>query len=134
MRKFGLVLGCVLFGLYIVSAATASPMQLAGTEWGFPEESGKDARFLQFRPGAKASGFTGCNYFTGTYTQDGSMLRFGPLAATRRACVPSAMKREEQFLQALNLVREAEGTQLKLTLRDAEGNALVVLARRNLDR
>jgi heat shock protein HslJ len=133
MQKFGLGVGFLLVALYTAIAATASPVQLAGTEWGFPGETGKNARFLQFHSSGKVVGFAGCNRFTGYCSQHGSMLSFGPLATTRRACLPGAMKREEQFLEALSLARSAEGGPLKLTLRDAKGDVLVQLVRRSPD-
>jgi heat shock protein HslJ len=34
----------------------------------------------------RASGFAGCNRYTGSYELDGSRLQFGAMAATRMAC------------------------------------------------
>jgi heat shock protein HslJ len=50
----------------------------------------------------RASGNGGCNQFGGPYTQNGGLLRFGPLASTRRACVnPAANAQETAYLRAL---------------------------------
>jgi heat shock protein HslJ len=114
-----------------MSAAAANMINLAGTEWGFPGEIGKTARFLQFRSDGKVAGSTGCNRFTGSYSQDGHALTIGTLATTRRACLPEAMQREQQFLAMPRNVRHAEGTRLELTLKDADGNALAELVRRH---
>jgi heat shock protein HslJ len=80
-------------------ALAANPADLAGTEWVFPGEVGKTARFIQFRSDGKIGGSTGCNRFTGSYSQDGYALTIGTLAT--RACPPDVMKREQQFLVML---------------------------------
>jgi putative lipoprotein len=49
---------------------------------------------------ARASGFAGCNTFTGSYTLDGEHLLFGNLASTMMAC-PNGMDIEQALLQAL---------------------------------
>lgn len=36
--------------------------------------------------GQRASGYAGCNQFSGSYTLSGNSLTFGPLAMTRMAC------------------------------------------------
>lgn len=108
-------------------------INLIGTEWGFPEETGKTAPFLQFRSDGKVGGSTGCNRFTGTYSQDGDALVIGMLATTRRACLPDMMKREQQFLIMLEKVRRAEASHLELTLKDTDGNVLAELKRRDAD-
>lgn len=111
----------------------ANSANLAGTEWGFPGEVGKTARFIQFRPDGKVGGSTGCNRFNGPYNQDGYALTIGTLATTRRACLPDVMKREQQFLVMLEQVRRAEAHHSTLTLRDADGNVLAELKRRDAD-
>lgn len=114
-------------------ASAANPANLAGTQWAFPGEVGKTARLIQFRSEGKVGGFTGCNRFTGSYSQDGFALTIGPLATTRRACLPDVMKREQQFLVMLEKVRRAEANHSKLTLKDTDGNVLAELKRRDAD-
>ena len=60
-------------------AADAEP-NLAGSEWGFADETGKQARFIQFREDA-VGGNLGCNHFTGKYTFEDGVLKIGPLAS-----------------------------------------------------
>lgn len=48
-----------------------------------------------------ASGFSGCNRFTGTYTLKNGLLSFGPLASTRMACVGAGAEIEDAYLDAL---------------------------------
>jgi heat shock protein HslJ len=119
--------------LFAVNAAQASMINLAGTEWGFSEEIGRTARFIQFGSDGRVSGSTGCNRFSGTYCQDGDALTIGTLATTRRACLPEVMRREQQFLTLLGNVLYAEGTHLKLTLKGPDGNVLAELVRRDPD-
>jgi heat shock protein HslJ len=115
-------------------ASGAHPANLAGTEWGFPGEAGKTARFIQSRSDGKAGGSsTGCNRFTGSYSQDRYKLTIGTLATTRKACHPGVMKREQYFLIMLEKVRRAEASHSTLTLKDADGNALAELKRRDAD-
>jgi heat shock protein HslJ len=133
MKNVRSLFGLVVIFLFTVSASQASMIKLAGTEWGFSEEIGATARLIEFGSDGRVSGLTGCNRFTGTYSQDGSALTIGTLGTTRRACLPEVMKREQQFLGLLSRARRAEGTHLKLTLKDADGAVLVELVRRDPD-
>jgi heat shock protein HslJ len=108
-------------------------MELAGTEWGFPGEVGKDPRSTQFGFDGRLCGSMGCNRFAGSYSQDGHALTIGTLATTRRACLPEVMQRERQFLAILEEVRRVEASCSELTLKDADGNALGELRRRDVD-
>ncbi|PMS18799.1 hypothetical protein C0Z18_15820 [Trinickia dabaoshanensis] len=49
-----------------------------------------------------ASGFSGCNRFSGTYALRAGGLTFGPLATTRRACGADAGRLEQAYLAALS--------------------------------
>jgi heat shock protein HslJ len=133
MKILPSLFGIVVILLIPLSAAGATVINLAGTEWSFPDDVGKTARFIQFRSEGKVGGFTGCNRFTGSYSQDGDALSIGPLATTRRACLPQVMKREQQFLAMLGMVRHVEGTQLKLTLKGADADVLAELVRTDPD-
>jgi heat shock protein HslJ len=125
--------GVLVAFLFAVNAAQASMINLAGTEWGFSEEIGRTAWFIQFGSDGRVSGSTGCNRFSGTYSQDGDALTIGTLATTRRACLPEVMRREQQFLTLLGNVFYAEGTHLKLMLKGPDGNVLAELVRRDPD-
>ena len=66
------------------------------------EEQKKEA-FLQLRADNNSvKGFGGCNAFTGGYKLNGNDLNFGPLAATRAACL-AGMDTEFDFMQALGV-------------------------------
>jgi len=111
----------------------ANPVSLAGTEWGFARETGEAARFVQFRSNGKVDGYSGCNRFTGIYTQNGRALTIGSIATTRMACRPSAMKREQRLLAILANVRLAERRHRKLVLKKDDGKFLAELVRRDPD-
>jgi heat shock protein HslJ len=49
----------------------------------------------------RASGFSGCNRYTGTYMLKDGKLSFGPLAGTRMACATAGGKIEGAYLDAL---------------------------------
>ncbi len=84
---------------------------LAGTAWRLEELSGQPAvglpgggvPTLTFAAGEpRASGNGGCNQFAGPFTENGTSLRFGPLASTRRACLSDAANSQEAaYLRAL---------------------------------
>lgn len=59
---------------------------------------------LRFDAAGRVAGSTSCNDFTGPYTLSGEGLRFGPAAATRKACPPPLMDLEQRFLAALRHV------------------------------
>lgn len=74
----------------------------------------------------RASGFSGCNRFTGTYGLKDGKLTFGPLAGTRMACVSGAGAALEQpYLDALAHIAKS-GVQmnapqaLQLTIDDGQ--------------
>ena len=98
LPKLITVLCVFVAAFFLVTVVGANPVNLAGTEWGFAGETGEAARFVQFRSNGKVSGYSGCNHFAGTYIQNDDALTIRPLATTRMACQPEAMKREQQFL------------------------------------
>jgi putative lipoprotein len=64
-------------------------------------EKQKKEAFLQLRADINSvKGFGGCNAFSGSYTVNGNDLNFGPLAATRAACL-AGMDTESDFMQVL---------------------------------
>ncbi len=55
---------------------------------------------LTFQAG-QVSGNAGCNNFSGGYSTKSSVLTFGALASTRKACAPAIMEQENLFLKRL---------------------------------
>ncbi len=90
------------------------------------------SQYVAFREG-RVSGHGGCNSFFGSYEQDGAKLTIGPLAATRKACPGEIGEKEWTFLRMLEATREVDATHLKLILKDANGETLGVLHRRDWD-
>lgn len=81
----------------------------------------------------RASGFSGCNRFTGTYDLRDGKLSVGPLASTRMACAPGAAGAlERPYLDGLAHIAKT-GVQMKppqgmqLTLEDGQ---VLLFARR----
>lgn len=105
-----------------------------GTAWLVEDIAGRGVidraqTTISFDAPGRVSGSTGCNRYTGVATREGEALRFGPLAATKRACVPALMDQEQKFLSAMEAVRgyavDANGL---LHLRGATGDLLLRLA------
>lgn len=86
---------------------------------------------LELAADGGVTGSGGCNHMRGTATLGRADIRFGPLAATRRACVPAVGDQEARFFAALAASRhwqldEARG---KLRLLDGQGRPLMLLVR-----
>jgi heat shock protein HslJ len=69
-----------------------------------PLGAGGKAPDLTFAPAtSRASGFAGCNRFSGNFTVAGDSLHFGPLLSTKMAC-PGNDQVEVGYLAALGAV------------------------------
>ena len=60
----------------------------------------------------RASGFSGCNRYTGAYTLKNGLLSFGQLAGTRMACVGPGGDIEGAYLDALSHIART-GVQMR---------------------
>ena len=121
-----------LLSTVLVTAGVSAELNLAGSEWGFADEVGKSARFIQFGD-ERVSGHLGCNRFTGGYSHKDGELKIGPLASTMMACPPEFMKKERELARILENARVAEPSAAKLVLKDADGKVLAELVRRDPD-
>ena len=93
---------------------------------------GMTAVTLNLGVDGQASGFSGCNRFTGEYKTNGeSLLQVGNVAATTRACDGPGMEVESAYLQALSSVRRMQIIGSKLELLDGEGAQLLSYSRTN---
>jgi hypothetical protein len=106
----------------------ASLLSLAGSEWGM----GGSEQYIQFSEG-RVAGHSGCNRYTGSFTQDGDSLKLGPLASTKMACPPERMEQEQTWFQMLDKVRGFDATHLVLKLKAADGKVIATLQRRDFD-
>jgi heat shock protein HslJ len=111
-------------------APTPTPAPaLAGREWTLVQLDGRDAplgaggRAATLRlDGAqmRASGFAGCNTYSGPYTVKGDSLGFGPAVATKMACTDAA-DLEQRYLAMLPTVVGYLVADSTLTLRGPSG-------------
>lgn len=88
--------------------AVQSPaVDLAGTSWKLEDLGGTPALpgievTLEFPEAGKASGRASCNRFMGSVEISGPSIKFGPLAATKMACIDDAANAQEvRYLDAL---------------------------------
>jgi putative lipoprotein len=111
----------------------ATSLTLAG-EWLVEDIGGRGVidnlqSTLHFDANGLVSGMGGCNSFRGSYSSSGNRLRFGPLAATRKACMSAIMDQEAKFFAALSRVRSARIEGPFLILESANGVQLAKLTR-----
>jgi heat shock protein HslJ len=128
MRRPVSALAPLLFGLTLASCAGPGVMtdrNLANTAWiaetidGSPVRA--DARStLRFFDRQLAGGSLGCNAYSTTYFTDNG-LRFGAIAATRKACGPEVMQQEQRFSAVLDATRSVSRADNAIVLIDAEG-------------
>jgi heat shock protein HslJ len=101
----------------------------SGAEWELKELAGQPAptgvggrrATLRFESDtARVAGFAGCNRYFGTYTVDGTALRFGAIGMTRMACA-EGMGLEQQLGAALEATRSYTLNASQLTLLGSNG-------------
>jgi len=127
-----------LLALALVMASCATSREpsgpvpaLAGTRWFVTQIDGKAPLhevplMADFTAEGRINGDTGCNNFSGPYVQTGSTVQIGELLSTRRACVDSAVQRQESrlldILQGASMARLVKG---ELHLRTDEGSVVL---------
>jgi heat shock protein HslJ len=142
MKWLTLALAGTLVALLMVgvgTAAAAPDAALMGTYWRAAEISGapvapqpqeQEAHLVLTAEGKQASGSTGCNRFTGTFTQSGDSFRFSQIVSTKMACPPPLMAQEQAFLAALKATTAAHVAVNTLELKDASGKVRMRLQAR----
>lgn len=123
------------------AAASTSPSavaELSGSAWvltTYADDSGAQAPAstdgtgaLAFGDAGALTGSTGCNQFTGTYTQDGSALTIAPGATTMKACTGDLGSQETAVQAALPEVASFTASGSALTLLGSSGKELLVYA------
>jgi heat shock protein HslJ len=114
-------------------SAPADGAELVGTQWVLDVSAlgvsgaGSVGSWIAFERG-RVSGNDGCNAFSGSYDVDGSKLRFGPLAGTKKACAGPANEVSRHVTAALERVRAYELTGETLRMKDAGGAAVLTYA------
>jgi heat shock protein HslJ len=96
----------VLTGDTILTGGGGAPEALLIGEWRFEDLDGQGVpdgpvATLRVETEGRATGFGGCNRYSGGYLLTGEGLSFGPMAATRMACHPAAMDLERSVFDAL---------------------------------
>ena len=112
---------CLLLLLLPSPLPTDAAVSLAGSSWRPVALSGlagtDDAPvFIAFSSADRVTGSGGCNRFFGSYVQKGGRLSIGPVAATKMACAPDVMDREQRFFAALARTGRFRVTARELTL------------------
>ncbi|MEP7177239.1 MAG: YbaY family lipoprotein [Gemmatimonadales bacterium] len=79
---------------------------LSGTAWRLEDLAGAGVldrveATLEFPEAGKVTGAGSCNRFFGTVEISGASISFGPLGATRMACVEAVMNQETKYFEAL---------------------------------
>ncbi len=107
----------LVISLYALSSAIAlgdGTPPLEGPTWLLVEVKGMAVELpaserqpsLTFNKAEKrATGYSGCNDFFGSYELKGEALVFGPLGMTRKFCEGAAGDREQAFLRVLGETR-----------------------------
>lgn len=115
MRRARSALAVLALAGLLAACATREPVMtstpvdvkdLIGSQWLAEDIDGagvvdRSHSTLRFAAVDKVDGDTGCNRFVGPLAADGTTIRLGPLATTRRACAPALMDQERRYLQAL---------------------------------
>lgn len=71
----------------------------------------------------RASGFGGCNRYSGGYTLKENTLRFGPMATTKMACEDS--QTEDELMLALASIQMFKISNTTLILQGADGKGIL---------
>ena len=120
----------IALGLALLAGcSTANTQALIGHEWrctriGSRTLSEDRTPTLLMTDEGKASGFAGVNRWFGTYSVDGSTLKFGMMGMTRMAGPPDRMQLEQAYADALAAVTRWSVSSGRLQL--SEDNALVL--------
>lgn len=94
----------------VQSAEKRDTGDLQGTSWRLEDLGGTGVldrvqATLEFSESGRVSGNGSCNQFSGTVKISGESITFGPLAATRKACVDAVGMQENNYFKALGAAR-----------------------------
>ena len=117
-------------------AAPSAEPSITGTRWILRKLAGNPAPLGAGGQAAdvtlhgsepRASGFAGCNQFTGGYTLEGNQLSFGKTAMTMRACA-DGMELEQDFAVVLRDTKGYRVERATLILLNEDGAVLAELS------
>jgi len=127
---------CAALLLAACAGSGGPPAALSGTVWNVTEadgqifkplKGGRDAHLRLDAQKKRATGYSGVNSYSGAYQSSGATLKFGPIAATRRAGPAAAMAFESAYFKALGATRSYRISGDRLELLDAGGEVRVKL-------
>ncbi len=84
---------------------------------------------LNFNQENKLTGSASCNNISSSYSTQNNSIHIGPVATTRKMCLPALMEQETRLLQALNKVKRFQLNNGQLSMFDQQG-ALQLKAQR----
>lgn len=95
------------------AAPTSAPPSLWGSEWQLQSIAGQavlpqPAATLAFPQAGQVAGHGSCNRFFGSVDIERDRLKFGPLGATKMACIGGAGEQEYRYLAALQKAQRYE--------------------------
>jgi heat shock protein HslJ len=113
------------------SASKGTSTPLVGTQWSLTDGASLGVPMTGVSVTAEFSdaqmtGSSGCNSYRAPYTVTGNQMKIGPSASTAIACEPGPTAVERAYLARLPQVRSSVIAAKTLTLRDANGKALLV--------
>lgn len=103
-------------GMVMLSPAGRDEVTLsdvAGRDWMIARLNGKPVMtsapiVLRFDENGQISGNASCNAYTASGTIEDSILTIGPIALTRKACMPKVMEQEAFFLDLMENVSQMQ--------------------------
>jgi len=134
MKK--LVIG--LLALFVLAACSGGSATIVGT-WNLvsygstsspaPAAPGVDTS-IEFGSDGKLNGNVGCNQFNGDYKVDGDTITFGAVVSTLKFCEGPVGDQEAATLALFNESAAFVIDGDTLTITSADGNSVIVLARK----
>ena len=106
------------------ASASSPPVPMVGTRWVGVVEGSPDSRTLpriEFSGGGRMAGFTGCNMMSGSWSEEGGAVRFGPILSTKRLCAGPEGEVEKRVVAALGAGARAVRSGDRLVITAASG-------------
>ncbi len=102
--------------------------QLYGKKWVLLDEQLTSAIYVVFQRDHKINAFLGCNRYFGKAVVKAQYIELGPVAATRKMCSASIMKKEARIARLLSGKVDYYFREKRLILKDTDRNAFSFVA------
>ncbi|WP_119977679.1 META domain-containing protein [Shewanella algidipiscicola] len=136
MSKKILFIASALLGLSACQTSTSVDTPTIAIEGTWHIEAAQGQSVIDYSPAqlifaadGTLSGNNSCNQFFGQYKLEGTQLTLSPAGSTMKACIEALMSQEQRVMQAMSKITTAESANGKLLLKDAEGEAQLVLSK-----